>query len=235
MTTLILAGGLGTRLRPLTNHLPKPMIEVAGFPFIYHQIELLKHFGLSDFIISTGYLSDKIKEYLKDGKHLNVKISYSHVERPLGTGGATRLAKGLLREDFLLLNGDDIPILNWRAFLDFVGNSKSNVMVIHKREAGGNVEIDSQSNLITRYGAKRGEKKLVWTHSGLCFLKRRVLEDLPEGSFDIETRFYNLLAKKGDLFYFMSDGITLSIGTLEHLRQTRKKLTDYLAKVYEKN
>lgn len=235
MITLILAGGLGTRLRPLTNRLPKPMVEVGGSPFIYHQIQLLRHFGLNDFVISTAYQADKIKEFLNDGEHLGVKISYSHEETPLGTGGAIVLARGLLKEDFLLLNGDDIPNLNWSAFLDFVGNSKSNVMVIHKREAGGNVEIDPQSNLITRYGAKGGEKKLVWTHSGLCFLKRRVLEDLPEGRFDIETSFYNLLAKNRDLFYFKSDGITLSIGTLEHLRQTRDELTDYLAKVYEKN
>lgn len=104
MKAVILAGGLGTRLKSVNKDIPKPMTLICNKPVLEHQIEFLKKSGITDFILITGYLSDQIKDYFKDGKALNVDISYFEESEPLGTAGA--LFHLGLDEDFLLCNGD---------------------------------------------------------------------------------------------------------------------------------
>ena len=105
-----MAGGLGTRLRPLTEKCPKPMVPVAGQPFLYWQILDLKEQGYTDIILLVSYLGEQIQEHFGDGSSLGVRIEYSFEKEPLGTGGALRLATETLGdsldEDFLILNGD---------------------------------------------------------------------------------------------------------------------------------
>lgn len=106
----ILAGGLGTRLRPLTEKFPKPMVPVAGEPFLHWQILDLKEQGYTDIVLLVSYLGEQIQKYFGDGSKWGVAISYSFETEPLGTGGALRLAVqnlgDSLEEDFMIMNGD---------------------------------------------------------------------------------------------------------------------------------
>src|SRR6185295_9255567 len=111
MQAVILAGGLGTRLRPLTTQVPKPMVPVAGAPYLEHQLRLLAGQSLSDIVVLTGYLGEQIEEYFGDGRQLALRIRYSRESQPLGTGGALREARPLLDESFLVIYGDSyLPI-----------------------------------------------------------------------------------------------------------------------------
>jgi NDP-sugar pyrophosphorylase family protein len=106
MQALILAGGKGTRLRPLTMHTPKPIVPIANRPFLFYQLELLKRADVRDVILSLSYQPQKIEDRLGDGVDHDVRISYTVEAAPLGTAGAYRNAAGFIRETTVVLNGD---------------------------------------------------------------------------------------------------------------------------------
>src|SRR5271156_5070305 len=110
MKALILAGGEGKRLRPLTNDKPKPLLEVGGKPIIEWQIEWMKGYGVDYFVISAGYMKEKLIEYLGTGAKLGVDINFVVENEPLGTAGAIKSAVGILgrEEKFVVTNGDII-------------------------------------------------------------------------------------------------------------------------------
>jgi len=116
---LFLAGGLGTRLRPITNDLPKPMVPIMGKPLLERNIEKLKSYGIDEVVLSTCYKPHKIDKYFGDGKKFGVKISYITEDKPLGTAGAIKNAEELLSDTFLVFNADilsDIDIANMIRF-----------------------------------------------------------------------------------------------------------------------
>src|SRR3989338_5569499 len=104
-TTIIVAGGLGTRLRPLTENTTKPLLPIRGKPIIEHVIRNLKKHGITNIIISIGYKAEQVQEYFGDGSSLGISISYILETEPLGTGGAVRLASQNLTKPFFLLWG----------------------------------------------------------------------------------------------------------------------------------
>ncbi|HKF24702.1 MAG TPA: sugar phosphate nucleotidyltransferase, partial [Candidatus Acidoferrum sp.] len=103
---VILAGGLGTRMRPVTETVPKPMIAVAGKPFLQWQLELLATSGIRSALLLVAYLGEQIEQYFGDGRRFGSSIDYAYELSPLGTGGALRNAEQKLRDWFVLLNGD---------------------------------------------------------------------------------------------------------------------------------
>jgi len=107
-TAIILAGGLGTRLRPLTDETPKPLLPLKGKPIVQHTIEQLKRHGVKNIILSIGYKADKIKEYFGDGSKLGLNISYVVEDNPLGTGGAVKMAAQGINKPFILTWGDEL-------------------------------------------------------------------------------------------------------------------------------
>ncbi len=106
MQALILAGGEGTRLRPLTSTVPKPVVPLAGQPFISYMIEWLRGHGIDDVILACGFMADGVRGVLGDGSSLGVRLRYVEEPEPLGTGGALKYAEELLDERFFMLNGD---------------------------------------------------------------------------------------------------------------------------------
>ncbi|MCJ7509172.1 MAG: sugar phosphate nucleotidyltransferase, partial [candidate division Zixibacteria bacterium] len=115
MQALILCGGLGKRLRPLTRKIPKSMLPVAGKPFLEYLIKLLKQNGIKEIILCTGYLHNKLKDYFGDGEKFGVNIQYSREHFPLGTGGAIKNAEKLIKSRFFVLNGDSYINLNLKS------------------------------------------------------------------------------------------------------------------------
>ena len=105
---IILAGGKGTRMKPMTDFIPKTMLRINDKPILEHNIELLKRHGVKDIIISIGYKGEHIKEYFGDGKQLGVNISYVEESTPMGTAGPLNMLRGQINDTFILMNGDEL-------------------------------------------------------------------------------------------------------------------------------
>src|SRR5215212_5758198 len=119
MQALILAGGKGTRLRPLTMHTPKPIVPIANRPFLLYQLELLKRADVRDVILSLSYQPQKIEDRLGDGTDYGVRISYTVEALPLGTAGAYRNAAGLISKTTVVLNGDVLTDIDLNEVIQF--------------------------------------------------------------------------------------------------------------------
>jgi mannose-1-phosphate guanylyltransferase len=117
LQALILAGGEGTRLRPLTSTLPKPVIPLVGRPFIAYMIEWLGSHGVDDVILSCGFMADAVRSVLGEGSGYGVRLRYLDEPEPLGTGGALKFAEELLDERFFMLNGDILTDMDLTAQL----------------------------------------------------------------------------------------------------------------------
>ena len=117
LQALILAGGEGTRLRPLTSSIPKPVVPLAGRPFISYMIEWLRRHGVDEAILSCGFMADGVRAVLGDGAQLGLRLRYVEEPKPLGTGGALKLAEDLLEDRFLMLNGDQLTDIDLTAQL----------------------------------------------------------------------------------------------------------------------
>lgn len=126
---VIMAGGLGTRLMPLTKELPKPMLQIGAKPLLETIINQLKTYGYHRFILCVNYKSDVIKNYFQDGTEFDVEIQYIEEEKRLGTAGAIRLAKEYLTEPFFVVNGDVLTRLNFEQFMDY-HLKKENVITV---------------------------------------------------------------------------------------------------------
>ncbi|MFH1432693.1 MAG: nucleotidyltransferase family protein [archaeon] len=125
MKAVILAGGKGTRLRPLTYAIPKPLLPINERPMLEHIILYLKRYGITDIYLTIGYLGYQIKTYFNDGKDLGVNIKYIEEKKPLGTAGCLNLIKDVLDDTFILIGGDNLTTLDLAKFIDFHKKSKS--------------------------------------------------------------------------------------------------------------
>lgn len=130
---VIMAGGLGTRLRPLTNDVPKPMLRVGEKPLLQTTVETLARHGYRDILLSVNYKADVIENYFQDGRHFGVRIQYLREERSLGTAGALRLARPYLRHPAIVLNGDILTSVNFDSLLQFHVDSGFDITMCTKR------------------------------------------------------------------------------------------------------
>src|SRR5207244_246570 len=119
MKAVVMAGGEGTRLRPLTSNQPKPMVPIVGKPCMEHILELLRDHGLTDVIVTVAFLPQAIRGYFGDGESLGMQIGYSVEESPLGTAGSVRLAAKQLEETFLVISGDALCDVDLSALIAF--------------------------------------------------------------------------------------------------------------------
>lgn len=130
MKAVIIAGGPGTRLRPLTYNIPKPIIPFFDKPFLLYQLEYLKKYGINEVIINTHYLHTHLKDILKDGSDLGMKIFYSYEEKPMGTAGAVKLAENYFDDEpILILNGDILTDINISEIIKYHKNNNSDITI----------------------------------------------------------------------------------------------------------
>tara|TARA_B110001450_G_scaffold252907_1_gene275443 strand:+ start:501 stop:1205 length:705 start_codon:yes stop_codon:yes gene_type:complete len=136
LSVAILAGGLATRLKPITEKIPKSLVNVAGEPFIFHQLRYLKSQGIKNVTLCVGFLGNMIQSAVQDGKQFGVEVTYSFDgEKLLGTGGAIKKALPLLGREFFILYGDSfLPIDFKKVEQTFISNTKSSLMTIVKNE-----------------------------------------------------------------------------------------------------
>jgi mannose-1-phosphate guanylyltransferase len=195
MKTVILAGGFGKRLKPLTDTIPKPMIEVFNVPIIEWQVRWLRKFGLKDFVVCVGYMKEQIIDHIGYGARFDSRIDYSFEEKALGTGGALLNAKELLsnQDSFFVLNGDILTELDPNKLK--VANSNV-IAVVPLRSTFGVVELDENSTV--RGFIEKPEIPDRWINAGLYCLTQKVFSYLPQEG-NIEVTALPALAKEGRL------------------------------------
>lgn len=192
MQAIILAGGLGSRLKPITDYVPKPLIPINNIPLIEYQIKQLKKFRVNQFVICTGYKTDQIQNYLEHKKNFDSKILYSIEKIPLGTGGAIKKAAKLIKDkSFLVLNGDIISTIDVQKLYPH----KNSIALIELRTKFGTVELNDSK--ITRFQEKKPLTN-IWMNSGIYHLSKDIIPHLPSKGAIEETTFRRF-AKEGKL------------------------------------
>lgn len=219
MKAIILAGGLGTRLRPLTDETPKPLLPISGKPIIEHAILNFKKHGISDMILSVGYRAEKIKEYFGDGSCFGVNIEYCIEDAPLGTGGAIKKAAENIKGTFLAINGDNLADFDWAGAIET------------HRATGAKITLQLfPVEDVTKYGiARLDDGKIVefiekptveqapsnLNNAGGYILETDVLDVLPDGFCMIEKDCFEKLAAQGVVFAHHHEGQWYPTDTIE--------------------
>ncbi len=189
MKAIILAGGRGKRLKPVTDYVPKPLVPIKNIPIIEWQIKYLKKFGIKEVIICTGYKADMIESYL-NMKKLGIKIKFSIEKSPLGTGGAIKKAGKMINEkSFFVINGDTITNIDLRK----LASKKNSIAAIELRTKYGILEVESDK--IINFKEKK-EIPDTWMNAGIYHLQKEIIKKLPVKG-DIEKTVFPDYAKKG--------------------------------------
>ncbi|MBP7140193.1 MAG: NTP transferase domain-containing protein [Caldisericia bacterium] len=225
MTGVILAGGFGTRLRPLTINIPKPMVPIANKPILYHIIKLLKKNGIKDLIIILYHQPELIKDYFKDGEKFGVNIKYIISDEDLGTCGATALAKEYLKDDFLVISGDILTDFNLSEIINFHMKKKSIATITLTRVSNPlqyGIVITTEDGKIVRFLEKPswGEVFSDTINTGIYILNPKIFDFVPEKKeFDFSKNLFPLLLKKElPIFGYISSGYWKDIGNVKEYK-----------------
>jgi mannose-1-phosphate guanylyltransferase / phosphomannomutase len=235
MKAIILLGGRGTRLLPLTINTPKPLISLFDCPLIIYQIGLLKKYGISEVILSLGYLSKKIKDFLKSRKEQGISIKYVIEKEPLGTAGAIKNAENLLKEEaFLVMNGDIITDINLKHFISFYHGKNARAVIaltaVDDPTSYGLVKTDKKRKV------RQFLEKPSWAEAGGCktinagvyMFAPDILSCIPPGrNFSIERELFPRLLQMGEKFFgYVTRDYWLDMGTLEKYRQAHRDILE---------
>ncbi len=229
----ILAGGLATRLRPITEEIPKSLIEVAGEPFICHQLEYLSMQGINSVVLCVGFLGEMIQEVVGDGSRWNIHVSYSS-DGPalLGTGGALRQALTLLGEHFFILYGDSyLPINFSDVEKTYTTSGKKGLMTVLKNQNRwdkSNVEYDAGQ--IKEYNKTVIRPQMHYIDYGLGILQKTVLQAYPAGESFVLSKVYNDLSLDGELAGYEVFERFYEIGSHQGIADTQAHLLEKTAK-----
>jgi NDP-sugar pyrophosphorylase family protein len=229
MRAVILAGGEGTRLRPLTLSTPKPVVPVVDRPFLAHQIDLLKRIGIREVVFSLAYRPERVEAVFGDGGSLGVRIRYAVEDAPLGTGGAVRNALPLLDERTVVMNGDvltDVDLAEVVARHESERASASILLTpVPNPSAYGLVETDPAGRVL-RFLEKPSPEQVTTNNinAGIYVLETRTLELVPEGvKHSIERSFFPDLLARGDrVLGPVHRGYWIDIGTPEKYLQVHR-------------
>jgi len=229
---MILAGGQGERLRPLTDKLPKPMVPVKGRPILEHQIDWLRGIGVSDVVFLAGYCSGKIKDHFGDGSGFGIQAFYSVEDSPLGRGGAIRKGFSLVPDNsgpVVVLNGDTITFEDPQALLKMHQEKAqtnpahmATIMVVPMVNPYGLVEID-QSGDVTAFPEK--VEMEYWINGGVYVLEREITPELPNLG-DHETSTFPFLARTGRISAYQSRAFWRCVDSYKDLREAEEGLSN---------
>jgi len=226
-TAVILVGGKGTRLRPLTDKMPKPMIMVQKKPLMEHILDLLKKYGIKDVVLCVGYMKEKIRNHYGDGSKIGINLSYVEEDTPLGTAGPLKLARKKLKDTFIALNGDVLKDINI-----------ARMYRLHKRKnalatiALTTVDDPSQYGVAKLEGSrivefvekpKKDEAPSNLINAGFYIIEPEVIDMIPDGYSMIEKDIFPKLAKLGRLRGFPFSGQWFDVGTMERLQMAEKE------------
>lgn len=214
---VIMAGGLGTRLYPLTKETPKPMLPINGKPILERIIEKLISQGFQNFYISINYLGEQIKNYFQNGEKWDISIKYLEETKRLGTAGALFQLKKIIKEPFVVMNGDIITDLDFRGFLTFhLQKNSLATMCLYKQIHQipfGVVEFDANFSITSMQEKPKNE---YYVNMGIYTVSPLVLKYIPENEhYDMPTLFQNLIDDNKETNVFVFDGLWNDIGRVE--------------------
>jgi NDP-sugar pyrophosphorylase family protein len=218
MQVVILAGGKGSRLRPYTTVLPKPLMPLGEFPVIELIIRQLAHYGYRDILLSVGYLAELLRAYCGDGRRWGVHIDYSHEEKPLSTIAPLLLLRERLTETFLVMNGDVVSDLDFRAFEAY-----------HRQRNGIATIATFQRKLTVDFGVIHSNpdgrivnflEKPQYDHfvsMGIYLFEPGILQYVPDSGepFGFDNLMHLLTRNQARVYTYPHEGIWLDIGRLE--------------------
>jgi len=220
MKAVIMAGGEGTRLRPQTSNLPKPMLPLVGRPMMEHIVSLLRRHGITDIVVTLAFLPNAIRSYFGDGSELGVRMVYATEETPLGTAGSVRNARDELTERFLVISGDVLTDIDLTSMLQF--HEKNNALatlalcaVENPLEFG--IVITREDGSIERFLEKPGWGQVFsdTINTGIYVLEPEIFDVIPEGravDFSAEV-FPAVLEAEGPIFGYVANGYWEDVGT----------------------
>jgi len=207
MQALILAGGKGTRLRPLTVYTPKPVVPICNRPFLLYQIDTLRRAGITDITLSLSYQPFKIEQQLGDGSDYGVKLTYTVEPQPMGTAGAYKFAEDLIREPTVVFNGDIVTDLDLKSVIRQHNSRKAAATIVlapvENPSAYGLVETEEDGR-VRRFLEKPNPDEISCNtiNAGTYILDPKVLDFMPAGeTYSFEYDLFPDLLKRGEKFY----------------------------------
>ena len=229
-TALILAGGIGTRLQPITFEVPKPLLTVHDRTLLEHLFDLFRKFGIKNIIISIGYKGHKIKETIGNGRKYGVNVTYVEESKALGTAGPLKLAAHLLKETFIVSNADELKELDLMDMNISHNKSKAAATIalasVDDPSAYGVARLQGNKILEFIEKPKKEDAPSNLINSGLYILEPEVLDYIPEGFSMLEKDVFPRLAREGKLYGYPFSGQWLNTGTLELYENAIKEWKD---------
>jgi mannose-1-phosphate guanylyltransferase / phosphomannomutase len=226
MRTVVMAGGEGTRLRPLTSNQPKPMVSIVGKPCMEHILELLRSHGFEEVIVTLAFLPQAIRSYFGSGESIGLSLEYSVEEEPLGTAGSVRLASPRLDEPFLVISGDALCDIDLTALVEF-HRARGAAVTIALKSVDNPLEfgivVTDEEGRVERFLEQPswGQVFSDTINTGIYVLEPEVLRHVPDDRpFDFSKELFPLLLEMGRPIYgFPCDGYWQDIGNLDQYRQ----------------
>lgn len=237
MKAIILIGGLGTRLRPLTCNTPKPLLPVVNKPFLLYQIELIKKYGIRDIVLCMAYLPAEFKKYFGDGRKFGVKISYAIEKKPLGTGGAIKNAERFIKGPVLIFNGDVLTDLNLAKLIKThkLKKSKATITLVKVKDptSYGLVET-AKSGKILQFLEKPSLNQVTCNtiNAGTYLFEPEIFDKIPPGIvYSVERELFPTLLKRGiPLYTYIHYGYWIDIGTVKKYLRVHSDLMNKMKK-----
>jgi mannose-1-phosphate guanylyltransferase/phosphomannomutase len=235
---VVMAGGQGTRLRPLTSNQPKPMLPIVGRPMMEHVLQLLRDHGSTEIVATVQFLASVIRNYFGDGSDLGISLAYATENEPLGTAGSVKNAEHFLDDTFLVISGDHVTDLDLSAAAAFHREKGGAATVILRRvddplEFG--IVITNDDGRIERFLEKPGWGEVFsdTINTGIYVLEPEVLEYIPPGEeFDFAKDMFPLLLDKGlPLYGFVADGYWADVGNLEAYLEVHRDILDHKVRI----
>ena len=233
MKAVIMAGGEGTRLRPQTSNLPKPMLPLVGRPMMEHIVSLLRRHGITDIVVTVAFLPNAIRSYFGNGSELGVRMVYATEETPLGTAGSVRNARDELTERFLVISGDVLTDINLTAMIEF--HEKNGALatlalcaVENPLEFG--IVITREDGSIERFLEKPGWGQVFsdTINTGIYVLEPEIFDLIPEGRPSTSPPRCSPRCSKPvrPLFGYVADGYWEDVGTTAAYLKAHEDILD---------
>lgn len=228
VTIVILAGGLGTRLRSVVSDRPKSMALINGIPFLEYQIKYFKNQNFADFMICSGYEHQKILDYFYDGYDSSIKIRHSIEKELLGTGGAIKNALDMVNEQFFVMNGDTITEINLGSMVKFHAAKNADLtMALVKLENNtryGSVTTD-EDNKITAFSEKVSSDNS-FINAGIYLLNKDAIDwnSMPT-SFSLEKDAFPAMVRKKRVFGYKIEGYFIDIGVPNDFKRFQREIS----------
>lgn len=240
MRAIILCAGKGERLRPLTDKLPKPMVQIAGKPCLEYLINLCKKHGIKEIGINTSYLPEKIKEHFGNGERFGVNIAYSFEAKLLGTAGALNNFKKFLNETFFVIYGDNITNINLSAMLKHHKSKNAlatlfvyNESMIDPKTSIGYIVLDEDNKIksIIENPSEQEKAALIdipfekrFINAGVYVFEPEILNLIPLGFSDFARDIFPKALKVGDLYGFKTECYFREIGQIMRYQKAKQEI-----------